>query len=87
MKKLMLGLLTIAAMAMGTSAMAQSDDQKWVAQCVRDNKDEGAKAGVVRKYCECMTEKMDEAETRSVSQWEKANPSAMKACERQSGWK
>lgn len=87
-KNVMTGLLMVAATVAGTSAMAQSaDDKKWVAQCVRDNKAEGASPGVVRKYCECMTEKMDETENRSVSQWEKANPSAMKACEREAGWK
>ncbi|MDD2712282.1 MAG: hypothetical protein PHU77_05110 [Simplicispira sp.] len=88
MKKIITGLLVVAATVAGASAMAQSsDDKKWVAQCVRDNKDEGAKAGVVRKYCECMNDKMDETETRSISQWEKANPAAMKACEREAGWK
>jgi len=88
MKKIITGLLIVAAAVAGTSAMAQSaDDKKWVAQCMRDNKDEGAKASVVRAYCECMNDKMDETETRSISQWEKSNPAAMKACERQAGWK
>lgn len=52
-----------------------------------NNRNEGAKAEVVRKYCECMNNKMDSNETRSVSQWEKANPGAMQDCERQAGWK
>jgi hypothetical protein len=70
------------------SALAQSaDDKKWVNKCVQDNKGEGAKPEVVKKYCVCMNDKMDENETRSISVWEKANPAAMKACEKESGWK
>ena len=71
-------------------ALAQSqsaDDKKWVAQCIKDNKNEGAKPEVVHQYCVCMNDKMDETETRSISQWEKANPQAMKACEKEAGWK
>jgi hypothetical protein len=30
---------------------------------------------------------MDSNETRSITQWEKANPGARKDCERQAGWK
>lgn len=78
----LLGTLT------ATAVQAQSaDDKKWVAQCMRDNKDEGARTEVVRKYCLCMNDKMDDNETRSISQWEKLNPKAMKECEKQSGWK
>ena len=47
----------------------------------------GASAEVVRKYCICMNEKMDSNETRSISQWEKANPAARAACDKESGWK
>jgi hypothetical protein len=34
-----------------------------------------------------MNEKMDENETRSISEWEKANPRARAACDKESGWK
>lgn len=67
--------------------LAGPDDTKWINQCIKDNKDEGAKASVVKAYCECMNNKMDDNETRSISQWEKANPNAMKACEKEAGWK
>jgi hypothetical protein len=30
---------------------------------------------------------MDDNETRSITQWEKANPAAMAECDRVSGWK
>lgn len=82
------GVLAIAVTTMSGAALAQSaDDKKWVAQCVKDNKDEGAAPDVVKKYCVCMNDKMDENETRSISQWEKANPQAMKDCEKKAGWK
>jgi hypothetical protein len=68
-------------------AMADADDTKWIAQCIKDNKNEGAKEEVVYKYCECMNNKMDSNETRSISQWEKANPKAMQDCEKKAGWK
>jgi hypothetical protein len=34
-----------------------------------------------------MNEKMDDNETRSITQWERANPAARRDCERQSGWR
>lgn len=87
MKKVLVTVLSLAALALSGSAFANADDKKWVGQCVKDNKDEGAKAEVVQKYCECMNNKMDDNETRSISEWEKANPAAMKECEKKSGWK
>lgn len=84
-----LGILFVAATMLASSAVfAQSaDDKKWIAQCISDNKDEGAKAEVVKKYCECMVDKMEEKETRSVTQFEKANPASRKDCEKKAGWK
>jgi hypothetical protein len=81
---------SIAATGAATGAFAQSmnqDDLKWINQCIRDNRDEGASASVVRAYCICMNEKMDSNETRSITQWEKANPAARRACEKEAGWK
>ena len=37
----------------------------------------------VKRYCVCMNDKMDENETRSVSQWEKANLKTAEAFSRQ----
>jgi hypothetical protein len=67
-------------------AMTQ-DDLKWVNQCIQDNRGEGASAPVVRAYCMCMNEKMDNNETRTITEWERANPAARRDCERQSGWR
>lgn len=88
MKLIIASLITAATLVSVTTAFAQSaDDKKWVNKCIKDNKDEGAKPEVVQAYCICMNDKMDESETRSISQWEKANPQAMKDCEKKSGWK
>jgi hypothetical protein len=77
-----------SAMA-GNAAFAQAmnaDDVKWINQCIADNKG-GASETVVRKYCICMNEKMSSNETRSITEWEKANPAARAACDRESGWR
>jgi hypothetical protein len=66
---------------------AVTDDEKWINQCVKDNKDEGAKADVVLKYCTCMNDKMDNNETQSITQWEKTHVAERRACDREVGWK
>jgi hypothetical protein len=89
MKTLILSLALAAAALTGGTAFAQkmdADDLKWVNQCIDDNKG-GASSAIIRKYCVCMNEKMDSNETRSISQWEKANPRARAACDKESGWK
>ena len=65
---------------------ATTDDVKWVNQCVQDNKGDAA-AAVVLKYCTCMNNKMDEKETRSITQWEKTHESERLACDKEAGWK
>jgi hypothetical protein len=90
MKPVSLALAALAIMTMSHAASAQmtSDDLKWVNQCISDNKGEkGGTPAIVRAYCICMNEKMDDNETRSITQWEKANPKARVACEKQAGWK
>ena len=90
MKSIVVALLLLGVALPLSHASAQTmnqDDLKWVNQCIRDNRGEGAKASVIRAYCVCMNEKMDNNETRSITQWEKAHPAAMHACERSSGWK
>ena len=78
-------VLAIAALASAT-AFAGPDDDKWIKQCQADNRNEGAKPEVVTKYCTCMNDKMDANETRSITQWEKANPNTQKACSKEAGW-
>ena len=84
---LALGLVASAAASNAVFAQAMNaDDLKWVNQCIVDNKG-GASDAIIRKYCVCMNEKMDNNETRSITQWEKANPAARRACDRESGWR
>lgn len=66
---------------------ATTDDVKWINQCVSDNKNEGAKAEVVLKYCTCMNNKMSDNETQSITQWEKTHVAERKACDAEAGWK
>ena len=84
-------LLLLGAGAGSSTALAQAmtqDDLKWVNQCISDNRGEpGGTPAVIRAYCVCMNEKMDNNETRSITQWEKANPAARRACERTAGWR
>ena len=89
MRHLFLAVLALAASAASLPAHAQrqsADDVKWIKVCVDDNKDEGQSAPVVLAYCTCMNNKMSDNETRSITQWEKANPNAQEACSKQAGW-
>ncbi|WP_434618089.1 hypothetical protein [Azospirillum sp. B2RO_4] len=79
------GVLAFGALSAGSSAVAD-DNAKWVAQCMKDNADAKVSEAVVKKYCVCMNDKMDDNETRTITQWEKANPQARKACEKAAGW-
>jgi hypothetical protein len=84
---LALGLVASATASNAVIAQAMNaDDLKWVNQCIVDNKG-GASDAIIRKYCVCMNEKMDNNETRSITEWEKANPRARAACDKESGWK
>ena len=87
--KLTSGICFAAALALASSfAMAQTaDDIKWVNKCIADNKNEGAKPEVVRKYCECMNDKMDDNERKSVTEWEKTHKKEMDECSKAAGWK
>ncbi len=69
------------------AAFADADDVKWIAQCIKDNKHEGAKQEGVYKYCECMNSKMSSDETRSITEWEKTHPKEEAACSKAAGWK
>ena len=91
MKALAIALCLVGSTMASTAVFAQAvtqDDLRWVNQCIRDNRGEaGGTPAVIRAYCVCMNEKMDDNETRSITQWEKSNPAARRACERQAGWK
>lgn len=87
MKKVAAALLLATTCFAASAALAvTTDDVKWINKCVADNKG-GAPASVVLKYCTCMTNKMDNNETQSVTQWEKTHVAERKACDREAGWK
>jgi hypothetical protein len=89
MKVTAVALLVAASVMTGNAAFGQkmnADDVKWINQCIQDNKG-GASDAIIRKYCVCMNEKMDNNETRSITEWEKSNPRARAACDKESGWK
>jgi len=88
-------IMMLAASAIVTGAFLTStrgyaesaDDRAWVNRCVSDNRAAKVSMEVVRKYCECMNEAMDDNETRSITAFEKANPGIRKKCDAVSGWK
>ena len=84
----MFGLMLAAGLTLASSAaFADADDRKWIDQCIKDNSDAKVAATVVRSYCACMNDKMDNNETRSITQWEKTHEREQKACSREAGWK
>ena len=82
-------VVLVAASVMASSAASaqlSKDDVKWINQCIADNKG-GAAEAVIRKYCMCMNEKMDDNESKSITQWEKTHSKERQACDKESGWK
>ncbi|MBS7791209.1 hypothetical protein KTR66_14490 [Roseococcus sp. SDR] len=84
--KPLIPLLLLALAGCVTTSGSTADDRRWITQCVRDNADEGASRRVVTAYCTCMVNRMSNNETRSVTQWERANPRARRECSREAGW-
>jgi hypothetical protein len=85
--KIRIAALSFIGCLVASSALATTDDVRWVNQCVRDSV---GYTNVLEKvkimYCTCMVSKMDDNETRSVTQWEKANPKTRDDCARRAGW-
>jgi hypothetical protein len=89
MKLTAIALLVAGSVVASNAALAQlsADDVKWINACIVDNKNEGPKMPVIRKYCFCMNEQMDNNENLSITQWEKKNPQVRDRCSRESGWR
>jgi hypothetical protein len=77
----------VAFLGLAGAARADSDDVKWVAQCLKDNQEAKVDASIIQKYCSCMNDKMSSNETQSISQWEKTHVAERQACDKESGWK
>jgi hypothetical protein len=86
MKFAVIALVAFSSLAASGAAYANADDTKWVAQCVSDNSDAKVDVTVITKYCTCMNGKMDENETKTITQWEKSHPTERDACSKQAGW-
>ena len=89
MKLAVLAISFAASFVASNAALAQAvnaDDVKWINACIADNKG-GASDAIIRKYCICMNEKMDNNETKSITEWEKTHPRERAACDKESGWK
>jgi hypothetical protein len=79
-------LFFVASITISGLAFADADDATWIAQCIADNKKEGASPETVKKYCECMNDHMSGGEMQSITQWEEAHPKERKECEAKAGW-
>lgn len=77
----------IVLFGLASAARADSDDVKWIAQCMKDNQDAKVEASVIQKYCSCMNNKMSSSESQSISQWEKTHKTEREACDKEAGWK
>lgn len=86
MKHIPFLLLAVLATAGCVTTSSSAEDRRWINQCIRDNRDEGESRRVVTAYCTCMVNRMSDNETRSVTQWERANPRARRECAREAGW-
>ena len=82
-----LAVSLISFFGLAGAARADSDDVKWIAQCMKDNQDAKVDAAVIQKYCSCMNNKMSSDETQSITQWEKTHVAERKACDKEAGWK
>jgi hypothetical protein len=85
--QMLFGSLGLFACIAATPTFAASDDAKWVARCISDNKDAKVSVEVITKYCTCMNDKMDDNETLSISAWEKTHAKERAECDKESGWK
>jgi hypothetical protein len=76
----------LAGCMIAGTALAQTDDVKWVNQCIADSAGMNATLQVKTMYCTCMVTRMPDNETRSVTAWEQANPAIARDCARRAGW-
>ncbi|QFY44533.1 hypothetical protein F6R98_19440 [Candidatus Methylospira mobilis] len=86
MKSMYFAVAMTAALASG-AVFAGSDDVKWISQCIADNQAEGQTPETLTTYCTCMNNKMDDNETKTITQWEKTHKKEEEACAAQAKWK
>lgn len=81
-----IALSFVGCLIAGSTAAQTTDDVKWINQCVSDSAGYAVSQQVKLMYCACMVSKMSDNETRSVTQWERANPAARDDCAKRAGW-
>ena len=86
MRFLAAALLMAGTVLLSGAARADYDDKIWIAQCVRDNAGAEVGTSVLFKYCKCMTDRMDDEETKSVTEWEFTHPDEKAACRIKAKW-
>jgi hypothetical protein len=85
--KTIVAILSLAACCVfAGNALAQTDDVRWINKCISDSAGISGTMQQKTMYCSCMVAKMDDKETRSVTQWEQANPAEMRDCAKRAGW-
>jgi len=82
-----LAAMSFVAFAPAAPALANADDDAWIAKCVGDNADQGQTPETIAVYCSCMNGKMSSSETLSITAWEKLHPAEEKACSKAANWK
>ena len=86
MRYLTVTLFLIGAVVLSGTARADYEDQLWTAQCVRDYASSEVATTVLLKYCMCMTDKMDDEETKPVIEWEQAHSAEKASCMAKVRW-
>lgn len=70
----------------GGVAMAQTPEVRLVNQCVRYSAPYPVSEQIKTMYCKCMVTRIPDGETRSVTQFERVNPTIRDDCARRAGW-
>jgi len=84
--KMKIAALSFVGCLVASAALATTDDVRVVNQCVADSAGYAVSEKIKIMYCTCMVGKMSENETRSVSQFEEANPRMRDDCAKRAGW-
>jgi len=64
-----------------------AEGQRFIDECVQNTPGISVTVGAKAAYCGCMVSKMNDDESRSVTQWAISNPYAADDCARSAGWR
>jgi hypothetical protein len=85
--RLLLALTVVAAIALPAQAAPKltAADRAWIDACVSDRKQTGRSAKMLRAYCVCMQEVVEDNQPLGITELERSYPPAHLACRRQAG--